>query len=617
MQKNIRSLYYRILCIAIVPIVLLGVILIACACNRTRDALKSEIKGELRSTTYALKELYDLMGDGDYTEDINGNVYKGDYLVQGKLDKIDARMNESGIYLTFFYGNRRVDTSIVDADGNRIYGTTMDVNVYQHIYEANEEVFVNPIEIEGTQYYGYYIPIKNSDDSIVAALFAGKLYDDVQAKINNSVTIMISLSIVIVILTLILAALGVAYVVRYSAKMLQTKESIDEVKRADEAKTEFLTLMSHEIRTPINAILGMNAMVLRERPQGKIKEYSINIKDAGNTLLELVNTILDFTKIESGTMEVERSEFSLSALIDDCYNMVVMEAEAKKLNLRIEYDETTPNRLFGDVIKIKQIIVNYLTNAIKYTNEGSITIKAEYEKINHDDINLIVSVKDTGIGIDEKDREKLFTSIGRIGDSTHRSLSGGGIGLVLCKRLADIMKGTVSVESKLGYGSQFKVSIPVTVTAPGIIKDVADDYVSLTEKQDIVEEKDFEAPGVRVLVVDDTPINLKVVQGLLSKSKVAIDVAESGVIALELAIINKYDLIFMDHMMPEMDGYETMVKIKEYPNCINEKTPFVVLTANAIVGAKDEYLKMGFDDYLSKPVRKEELENMIKQYAVK
>lgn len=613
MQKKMRTLYYRILSISIVPIIILGAVLIFCSCSKIKETLENEIKNELRSTTYALQEMYNLMDEGDYSEDINGNVYKGDYLIQGRLSRIDSQMNKSGIYITFFYGNRRVDTSLTDENGERIVGSTMDVDIYHQVFEESNEVFVRSLVLADKEYYGYYIPIFNSDGSIVGSLLAGKLTRDIDNKINAAITVMVSICALVIIITIGLAALGVAYLIRYMKKMIRDEESIEEVRRADRAKTEFLTLMSHEIRTPINAVLGMNDMVLREHPTDKIKEYSLNIKEAGNSLLSLVNSILDFSKVEAGEMEVDNSEFSLSALINDCYNLVVNDANQKKLKFLVEYDETTPNRLFGDVFKIKQIVANYLTNAVKFTSEGSITLHAGHERIDRDHINLIISVKDTGNGISEKDRDAIFTSIGKIGDSKHSSVNGGGIGLVLCKKLADLMGGKVSVESKLGFGSKFTVSIPVIVTAPGSIKDVANEFKSISERE-YAEEKVFEAPGLKILVVDDTPINLKVVQGLLSKSLIDIDVADGGVAAIELAIANKYDLIFMDHMMPEMDGHETLIKIREYPNCINVDTPVIVLTANAIVGAKEEYLEMGFTDYLSKPVKKVDLEEMIKKH---
>lgn len=613
MQKKMRTLYYRILSISIVPIIILGAVLIFCSCSKIKETLENEIKNELRSTTYALQEMYNLMDEGDYSEDINGNVYKGDYLIQGRLSRIDSQMNKSGIYITFFYGNRRVDTSLTDENGERIVGSTMDVDIYHQVFEESNEVFVRSLVLADKEYYGYYIPIFNSDGSIVGSLFAGKLTRDIDNKINAAITVMVSICALVIIITIGLAALGVAYLTRYMKKMIRDEESIEEVRRADRAKTEFLTLMSHEIRTPINAVLGMNDMVLREHPTDKIKEYSLNIKEAGNSLLSLVNSILDFSKVEAGEMEVDNSEFSLSALVNDCYNLVVNDANQKKLKFMVEYDETTPNRLFGDVFKIKQIVANYLTNAVKFTSEGSISLHAGHERIDRDHINLIISVKDTGNGISEKDRDAIFTSIGKIGDSKHSSVNGGGIGLVLCKKLADLMGGKVSVESKLGFGSKFTVSIPVIVTAPGSIKDVANEFKSISERE-YAEEKVFEAPGLKILVVDDTPINLKVVQGLLSKSLIDIDVADGGVAAIELAIANKYDLIFMDHMMPEMDGHETLIKIREYPNCINVDTPVIVLTANAIVGAKEEYLEMGFTDYLSKPVKKVDLEEMIKKH---
>lgn len=382
---------------------------------------------------------------------------------------------------------------------------------------------------------------------------------------------------------------------------------------ANEAKSEFLSSMSHEIRTPINAVLGMNEMILRESTEDAIIGYSESIRTAGNTLLGLINDILDFSKIESGKMDILPAAYDLASVLNDLVNMVHTKAEAKGLELRMNIDKDTPKALFGDEIRVKQVITNILSNAVKYTEKGSITLALGYDRIEGDDsaVMLNVSISDTGIGIKKEDMAKLFSAFERIEELRNRSVEGTGLGMSITQRLLALMDSSLKVESEYGKGSTFSFSL-----RQGVIKwEPVGDYEeafrrSLAERR-IYRER-FTAPDADILVIDDTPMNLSVFVNLLKRTQIRIDTAASGDDGILLASKNKYDIIFIDHMMPDKDGIETLEQMKR--DGLNAGTPAVCLTANAVAGAREKYLSAGFDDYLTKPIESSKLEKMIMAY---
>ncbi|MCR4989457.1 MAG: response regulator [Lachnospiraceae bacterium] len=384
---------------------------------------------------------------------------------------------------------------------------------------------------------------------------------------------------------------------------------------ANEAKSAFLSNMSHEIRTPINAVLGMNEMILRETDDPNIITYSQNIKSAGNSLLILINDILDFSKIESGKMEIIPTDYQISSLLNDLINMIKARMDAKGLELILDIDPTIPSVLYGDEIRIKQIITNILTNAAKYTEKGSVSISVKHTKSEEhpDSISLRVSVKDTGIGIKKENLDKLFVKFERIDEKRNRNIEGTGLGMSITSNLLEMMGSKLNVESEYGVGSVFWFDLIQTVSDWEPIGDYKDQFNKFTDKETNYLPK-FKAQNARILVVDDTPINLTVFKGLLKKTGIDIDTADNGMACIELALKNKYDIIFLDHMMPHMDGVETLKKFKENTDNINNDTPIICLTANAISGAREFYLDSGFTDYLSKPVNFERLEDMILKY---
>ena len=388
---------------------------------------------------------------------------------------------------------------------------------------------------------------------------------------------------------------------------------------ASEAKSSFLANMSHEIRTPINAVLGMDEMILRECKDRQILEYANDIDSAGHQLLSLVNDILDFSKIESGKMELHPVEYEMFSIMNDCYNMIYMRAKRKDLKFAIENDPGIPAFLYGDEVRIRQIIMNLLTNAVKYTKDGSVTLKFDFENTDEDNINLIISVKDTGIGISEDDQKYLFDSFKRIDEKTNRNIEGTGLGLSITKKFTDMMGGTIGVDSVLYEGSTFTVTIPQKIADKGTVGHFderlnkrGETSSSDSDSTDSSDKKDkFTAPHARILVVDDVKMNLNVVRLLLKNTGIQIDLASSGEECLNYTLLKRYDAILMDHMMPIMDGIEALHKVREQADGLNTETPVIALTANALVGAQEMYLSEGFVSYVSKPVKGIDLEECL------
>ncbi|MCR4903295.1 MAG: response regulator, partial [Butyrivibrio sp.] len=392
---------------------------------------------------------------------------------------------------------------------------------------------------------------------------------------------------------------------------LQT--DLEVAKKASEAKSDFLSNMSHEIRTPINAVLGMNEMILREEDDPSIREYSLNIKSAGNSLLSIINDILDFSKIEAGKMDILPVDYNLSSMINDLVNMISVRADDKNLNLIVNVDENIPDKLCGDEIRIKQCVTNILTNAVKYTEKGSVTMNVSYRPSEDGNIYLGFQVLDTGIGIKEEDINKLFSPFERIEEIRNRTIEGTGLGMSIVKKLLAMMDTKLNVKSVYGEGSDFSFEVKQKVNEWEKIGDFKKRYKEYVKGLAKYHEK-YHAPNAEILVVDDTPMNLTVVKGLLKPIQIKVDTADSGMETLKKVVQKKYDIIFIDHRMPEMDGIETLAAMKELEGNLNLEVPCIALTANAGQGAKDDYLKAGFDDYLAKPINSNQLEEMIRQY---
>ena len=387
-------------------------------------------------------------------------------------------------------------------------------------------------------------------------------------------------------------------------------EAAEAAKMANEAKSSFLANMSHEIRTPINAVLGFNSIILRDTKEDTTKEYARDIDSAGKSLLSIINDILDFSKIEAGKMDIVPVEYRLGALINDCKNMMYSKVTDKNLDFIIECDPTAPSILFGDEVRIRQVLINLLSNATKYTDSGSVTFDVSYKKTSDEQVTLFFKVIDTGIGISEEDQAHLFESFKRIDEVRNRNIEGTGLGLALVKQLTGLMNGDISVSSEIGKGTTFEFGLPQKVISFDEVGAItkSSDKIAKSNKMD-----DLEDVEGNILVVDDVLLNLKVMTMLLKKSKLTVDTASSGFEALEKTKEKKYDIIFLDHMMPVMDGVETFKRLRNEES-FNQNTPVVMLTANAVGDVKDMYLGEGFDDYISKPVSFVALRNVIKGF---
>ena len=384
-----------------------------------------------------------------------------------------------------------------------------------------------------------------------------------------------------------------------------------EIEKASRMRTDFLANMSHEIRTPMNAVISMAEMALREDIPDSARNYISQIKSSGRALLAIINDILDFSKIEAGKMEIDPVDYDLSSVINDLVNVVQIRADEKGLKISLDIDPKTPKRLYGDEIRIKQVITNMLTNAVKYTEKGTVTFRIGYEKTEEDDrIDLKVAVEDTGIGIKPEDISRLYELFDRIEEKRNRNIEGTGLGMNITQRLLEMMGSEMNVESTYGEGSKFSFVLRQKVTKWEELGDYEKAYERLAGERRDYHEK-FIAPEAEVLAIDDNPMNLMVFKNLLKKTKVKIDTANDGYEGLKYAQDKKYDLIFFDHMMPGKDGLETLHKMKEQKDNPNLDTPCICLTANAISGAREYYLDAGFDEYLTKPVDSSRLEEMM------
>lgn len=423
--------------------------------------------------------------------------------------------------------------------------------------------------------------------------------------------VVISLGIIFV--SLIVAEIVNSLITEQNHRLLDAlrkeKRSQQEAEAANMAKSSFLANMSHEIRTPINAILGMNEMILREEKDPAIRGYAGNIQASGNSLLSIVSDVLDISKIESGKLEIIPVDYEVNSLISDCCNMAAGRAKAKELELLVECADNVPMKLCGDETHIRQIIMNLLTNAVKYTEKGTVKLIVS-GRFTDGGFVLKVDVSDTGIGIAEENLPQLFPQFQRFDLQRNRNIEGTGLGLSIVKRLCDLMSGTITARSVLGSGSTFTVELPQKVVDSTPCGGVNLNYSAGAEHE---YHHSFEAPEAKILAVDDLPVNLLVIANLLKETRIKIDTAGSGRECLDKCSQQKYDLILMDHMMPEMDGVLTFEKLHGDKSSPNFETPVIMLTANALAGMREQYMDVGFADYVSKPVRGAKLEEAIRR----
>lgn len=393
----------------------------------------------------------------------------------------------------------------------------------------------------------------------------------------------------------------------------RVQEQQQELEDLNRSQNAFFANMSHEIRTPINTIIGLNEMILREENSEETLENALNIQSASQMLLTLVNDILDMSKIESGKMDIVPVEYETGAMFDDLVNMIWVRAHDKGLELLVDIAKDLPSRLYGDEIRIKQVLSNILTNAVKYTESGTVTLTVKGEQIGEDLVRLQMAVEDTGIGIKKEDLKELFSVFRRVDQKRNRNIEGTGLGLSISKQLVEMMGGEITVDSIYRKGSTFTV-----VLNQKIVDDAPIGEMNFMVRRQLYQRKKyqhtFEAPDAQVLIVDDNEMNLMVAKKLLRATKVRIDVASSGAESLEMTNQKNYNVIFMDYMMPEMDGEEAMRLIRQQENGRCQETPIIALTANVMDGAEKMYQARGFDDYLAKPVTGELFEAMLLKY---
>ena len=413
---------------------------------------------------------------------------------------------------------------------------------------------------------------------------------------------------------------GIMYVMTDSTGHYRHLAELEEQKKiadsANSAKSDFLARMSHEIRTPINTVLGMDEMILRESTERAVKDYAMDIQKAGRTLLSIINDILDFNKIESGKLELMPVEYDVSALLSDMYSMALAWALDKDIEVEISLEPSIPSKLFGDDVRIRRVLTNLLTNAVKYTEQGRVLFRVSRIATGEDAdpafSRIRFEVEDTGVGIKPEDIVKLFSDFERIEYEQYKNIEGTGLGLSITNKLLSMMDSRLQVESRYGIGSIFSFDLEQKIV----------DDAPIGEYEEVLRKKipqmrhayaaTFVAPDAKVLLVDDNKMNRKVFVALLKKTQMKITEAEGGEEAVEKASSEKFDIIFMDHMMPGMDGMEAMKRIKAQKDGPCADTPIIVLTANAVVGSKEKYLDAGFDGFLSKPIAPDKLENAVR-----
>ena len=428
----------------------------------------------------------------------------------------------------------------------------------------------------------------------------------------------------IVLLSLPFGSIGI-FVLYFSIEtsdyhqLIKSNESLklaeQDAIKANRAKSDFLASMSHEIRTPLNAVLGMDELILLETDKkkdldpdftGKIKEYAENIQDAGQVLLSVINDILDLTKIESGKMEIKPAPYRLHNLINDVATMVRVRAEQKGLSYVQNIAPDIPDHLIGDELRVRQIMINLLNNAVKYTDSGTVEMDLGVKDMSEGTLSLCIVVKDTGIGIKEEDIPRIFGDFQRLDEDHNHKIEGTGLGLSIVKRMIGLMNGDIEVTSTYGEGSVFTACIPQEICS------TPSEAVAGSEKRKIADVIAYHTPDCRYLIVDDNRMNLLVARRFLDGLCGQIDTARSGEEALQKMRQEKYDLIFMDHMMPDLDGIQTYEMSLNDPDNINKETPVIMMTANALSGVREEYLDRGFSDYISKPVEIKELLRIVR-----
>ncbi|MBQ2935226.1 MAG: response regulator [Lachnospiraceae bacterium] len=545
-------------------------------------------------------------------------VFSGKNIKYVLYELFDAELSDTQVTMNSYAGDAKI--IIASKSGQTIYSISDEE--YHGLFESKEaEIAFEEIRkkldtsIAAAALYGdnflFVAEVDQTDFYIV-----GIVPEDV---VSEGVSDIFTLIVWVFGLLLLLFGIVMIYLFGMQEKARESEElraAKEMAEKANRAKNDFLANMSHEIRTPINAITGMNEMIIRESAEKDIRKYALDIKYASQTLLSLINDILDFSRIESGKMEIIEDNYEVAYLLRDAINMIRARAKKKGLQFNISIDSNMPKILYGDAVKVKQILSNILSNAVKYTKRGSVHLTADSNVQEDGTVILRMSVKDTGIGIKEEDIPLLFEGFERLNIKENRSIEGTGLGLAIIDRLTKRMNGKITVESVYGEGSTFTVYLPQKLIDATPLGDFEENYLK-DRKDAMVYHESFTAPEAKILVVDDNEINLSVARSLLKKTQMQITDCKSGAECLSLMKKEQYDVILLDHMMPEMDGIETLKRSKEMEDNLCSETPVIALTANAMSGVREMYLNEGFDDYLSKPIEGKALETMLMKYLSK
>ena len=532
-----------------------------------------------------------------------------------------SRLEQKLVFLKGEYEN--VEISLIDWDGDyMIHGKSLkNSNFFEYFKSYNPmstQEYNKVMDAIRTGTGSMHIRNSKREDSVIAytplsGIESWFLVAYIPAKeltVSRSIDWLL-LGIVSVGL-MVLLHFNIFILLNFNRKLSVAAQAANQ---ANEAKSLFLSTMSHDIRTPMNAIIGMNEMILRKSSDDETLMYSESIRTAGNTLLGIINDILDFSKIEAGKMEIIDVDYNFVSLLNDLVNMVQRRAEEKGLSFELDVDRNIPGIMHGDEIRIKQVITNILSNAVKYTKEGGIVFSVSGQKCedNEDYVILHVSVKDTGIGIKKEDLDRLFVAFERIEETRNRNIEGTGLGMAIAQSFLEMMDSKLQVESEYGKGSVFSFDLKQKVVKWEPIGDFDTAF-----KRFLSERKkyrvQFVAPKAKILVVDDTEVNLKVFCSLLSETRMQIETADGGDACIALFKRIRYDVIFLDHMMPDKDGIETLKEMKALSDTPNKDTPVICLTANAVSGMREMYINAGFDDYLTKPIDTGRLESMLLRY---
>ena len=513
------------------------------------------------------------------------------------------------------------EISLIDGKGNyMIKGSSFKNSSFLEFYKSynsTDYMAVNELEQEIMSGAGSFImndaqgrkcliahsPVDTSNGwAILGYIPADRLYTD---SIDWTLVLVVAAALVILMI------LDVGVLISYNKRLANTAL---EAEYANKSKSDFVSNMSHEIRTPITAILGMNELIRRESVNEIVLGYAANIQKAGESLLGIISDILDFSKIEAGRMEIIPVTFASEDLIRDLHNLIRFRAEGKGLSIEWKIDPDLPKKFTGDELKIKQIISNLLTNAVKYTEEGGVTVEIRAGEKNDKLTDLYVAVTDTGIGIKPEEMDKLFSAFDRLDAKRTRTIEGTGLGLSIVTRMLDLMGSKLEVESTYDVGSKFFFTLKLEIADPTPIGQYDPETAENTADGGDYKSTAFTAPGMSVLIVDDTPMNLQVIEGLLRRTQMKVDTAASGAECIEKVADNDYNMIFLDYRMPYMNGIETLHRIREDYGEKTRHVPIISLTASAVSGDRERMLEAGFTDYLTKPINVAEMEAMMIKY---